>query len=189
MMPFRPFFGIVKPLSRIHQLCRISSRNGDFAKRDRYIRQEDTISDWNSCCSESIGAPHKALDPFGIEIPAHSLADSRFERSRLSLGDQLAVADATLNEDMTGTFCDAFKIIWIARISELDEGDDRGQAKCQPFEHEIRVDKAGRAGIDFLVPLLHVLLSEATVAVSIRLRTVAALRPILPRKVYTSDRF
>ena len=37
--------------------------------------------------------------------------------------------------------------------------------------------------IDFLVPQLR--LSEATVAISIRLRTVAALRPILPRKVYT----
>ena len=42
--------------------------------------------------------------------------------------------------------------------------------------------------IDFLVPQLRVLLSEATVAISIRLTTVAALRPILPRKVYTPDR-
>ena len=89
---------------------------------------------------------------------------------------------------MTGIFCDAFKIIWTARISQLVEGDDRGQATCQPFEHEIRIDKAGRARIDFLAPLLHVLLSEATAAISIRLRTVAALRPILPRKVYTPDR-
>jgi hypothetical protein len=69
----------------MHRLFRISSRNGDFAKRDRYILQEDTISDWNSCCSRLTGAAHKALDPFGVEIPAHSLADSRFERSRLSL--------------------------------------------------------------------------------------------------------
>jgi len=55
-------------------------------------------------------AAHKALDPFGIEITAHSLADSRFERSRLSPATS-SVANAALNEDMTGFFCDALKII------------------------------------------------------------------------------
>ena len=60
--------------------------------------------------------------------------------------DQLGVADVAVHERVARVVGRAGEIVEIAGVSELVEADHRRARAAEPFEHEIRADKAGRAG-------------------------------------------